>query len=167
MKHKVVIGVLAAIIILGGGYWYFSQNKAAAPETQEIIGDVPNDRDEQNEINTDATTNTTPSTDKIVVSAQLPGSDITVDNISLSKPGFVVVYELDSAGRLGKVVGTSNYLTAGNKQDLEVKATVVANRKYSAVLYVDNGDKKFDAATDAQAKDANEYTASSTFSVGQ
>ncbi len=152
MKQKYIIAVITLIVIAGGVYWYISQNKAVAPEMNtnseqtdnpdaNYVGDVPGDSPDNNP--------TIPTADTVAVSTQVAGNYVTVDNAFLEKPGFISIHEVDSKGKAGAVVGTSGLLGIGAKQDLEVKATLKAGSKYIAMLRVDDGDKKFDAAKDA------------------
>ncbi len=153
MKQKVIIAVVAIVVIFGGIYLYVSNNKAVAPETSTNVsentntdlppGDVPGDKPETNP--------TIPTSDTIAVSTQVPGDSVTIDNVYLSKPGFVDIHEATSNGQPGKSVGVSGLLGVGAKQDLEIKATLEAGKKYFAVIHVDNGDKKYTYPADAAA----------------
>ncbi len=168
MKQKYLIIAVAAIVILGGLYLYMRNHKAAAPEntnqtsstnsnTNEFTGDVPNDKPDNSGQPTSAT---------VAVSEQTPGSSITIDNAFLEKPGFIAIHEVDSKGQPGKIIGASGYLTVGPKQDLEINVPIVAGGKYIAMLHEDNGDKKFNAATDMPVK-SNNIPIMTMFSVSQ
>lgn len=158
MKQKVIIAIIAILIIVGAVIWYVSSNKAVAPETNTNTaqntdgtplapGDVPGDAPETNP--------TIPTSDTIAVSTQIPGSSVTIDNVFLSKPGFVSIHEVTSKGQPGAVIGNSGLLGTGAKQDLEITAPIKPGAKYIAMVRVDNGDKKFNAVQDdAVLKDA-------------
>ena len=169
MKQKYVIAIIALIVIAGGVYWYISQNKAVAPETNtgteqtdnpdaNFIGDVPGDSPDNNP--------TIPTADTVAVSTQVTGSSVTIDNAFLEKPGFISIHEVDSKGKAGAIIGTSGLLGIGAKQDLEVKATLKAGSKYIAMLRVDDGDKKFDTAKDVAVM-KNGIAVMTMFSVSQ
>lgn len=153
MKQKVIIAIVAIVVIAGAAYWYVSNNKAVAPETNSNVaqnsddqlppGDVPGDKPESNP--------TVPTSDTIAVSTQIPGDSVTIDNVYLSKPGFVDIHESTSNGQPGKSVGVSGLLGVGAKQDLEINAPIVAGKKYFAVVHYDNGDKKYSYPADAAA----------------
>jgi hypothetical protein len=153
MKQKVIIGVVAAIVVLAGLYLYMQNKNDAAnsnntnqnantPQEGDVVGDVPGDPEEDPQ---------TPTTDTIAVSTQIAGSSVTIDNVYLSKPGFIDIHEATSNGQPGKSVGVSGYLGVGAKQDLEISAPIVAGMKYFAVVHVDDGDKKYDYPSDAAA----------------
>lgn len=125
-----------------------TSKNATAPQMQEYVGDVPNDRPG------DGTTGgeiKLPTADKIIVTTQKAGKFITIDNISLTKPGYVVIHETGASGAIGPVIGATKWLSAGDKEDLTVSATTVSGKKYAAMLHYDDGDKKFDAAKDPMA----------------
>ncbi|HEX3099666.1 MAG TPA: hypothetical protein VHQ41_01695 [Patescibacteria group bacterium] len=150
MKQKVIIAVVAIVVILAAIYLYVSHNKAVAPVVDSNTaqstspdvapGDVPGDSPDTNP--------TVPTSDTIAVSTQIPGTSATIDNVFLSKPGFVTIQEVDAKGQPGKVVGVSGLLGTGPKQDLEIPATLVPGAKYIAIVRMDNGDKKFNAEQD-------------------
>lgn len=101
-----------------------------------VNGDVQNDTTTENP--------TIPTSDTIAVSTQVAGDSITIDNAFLEKAGFISIHEVDAKGNAGAVVGVTNLLGVGAKQDLEIKAPVKAGAKYIAMLRMDDGDKKFD-----------------------
>lgn len=169
MKQKLIITIIALVIIVGTIVWYTSSHKAVAPETapgtsqnsgsnDEVTGDVPGDSPENNP--------TIPTSATIAASTQVPGDSVTIDNAFLEKPGFISIHEVTSTGQAGVVIGSSNYLSVGPKQDLEVKAPIKAGAKYIAMLRTDNGDKKFNAATDEPVLN-NNIVLMTMFSVSQ
>lgn len=169
MKQKVIIIIVVAIVILGGIYLYMRNNKAGAPENintenlnsaeqeQDYVGDVPGDAPD---------TSNMPTTATVAVSTQVPGDSVTIDNVFLEKAGFVSIHEVTSKGMAGNIIGTSGLLTAGNKQDLEIRAALKAGAKYIAMLRLDNGDKKFNAEADEPVTN-NNIPIMTMFSVSQ
>lgn len=168
MKQKVILALIAIAVIFGGVYLYMSQNKVVAPEDvtnmnsnvngDEIIGELPGDPPDVDP--------TVPTSDTIAVSTQIAGDSVTVDNAFLEKVGFISIHEVDSKGKPGAVIGVSGLLTAGVKQDLEIKAMLKPGAKYMAVLRVDDGDKKFNVAKDL-AVQKNNIDLMTMFSVSQ
>lgn len=166
MKQKVILIVVAIIVIVGGIYWVMNRNKVVAPEnnintnqnTGEITGELPKDNPDNNP--------TVPTSDTIAVSTQVAGNSITVDNAFLEKAGFITIHSVDSKGKPGAIIGTSGLLSVGAKQDLEINAPVKSGEKYMAMLHIDDGDKKFDAAKDLVVK-KNGIELMTMFSVSQ
>lgn len=146
-QTKILVLILVATAVIAG-YFYVNHKNAVAPTKNTIGEEVPNDRRGDGTLGGQEVI---PSNDKIIVATQLAGNWVTVDNLSLSKPGFVVIHEATSNNQPGKIVGASNWVAAGTKQDLEVKATITSGKKYFAMLHYDDGDKKFDSAKDPMA----------------
>lgn len=170
MTQKVTIGIIVAIIVIGGVIWYAKSHKASAPmntngntvetnenSNDEFTGDVPGDT---------PNTSNTPSTATVAVSTQLPGNSVTIDNVFLEKAGFVVISEVNSKGQAGAIVGSSGYLGTGAKQDLEITANMKPGAKYIAQLREDNGDKKFSDSQDKIVTN-NNIGVMTMFSVSQ
>ena len=173
MKQKIIIAVIAVIIIGGGIYWFVfgpgstrfccapndntQEQTENTPQEGDVVGEVPGDPEEDP---------LTPTSDTIAVSTQIAGSSVTIDNVFLSKPGFIDIHESTSNGQPGKSVGVSGYLGVGAKQDLEINAPIVAGKKYFAVVHFDNGDKKYTYPADAAAMKDN-LPVQAMFSVAQ
>jgi hypothetical protein len=169
MKQKLIIAILAALLIGGGAYFYIQNNNASAPsetdsfqkngttEEEEFVGDVPGDPADNSQ---------TPTTDTIAVSTQVAGSSVTIDNVFLSKPGFISIHEVSAKGQPDTVIGNSGLLSVGAKQDLEVKADLEPGAKYIAMIRTDNGDKKFNAEQDTAVFN-NDLPVMVMFSVSQ
>lgn len=90
------------------------------------------------------------SKNAIYVAGQIPGSSVLVAMVRLEKPGFVVIHE-DLNGQPGKILGQSNLIEVGEKENLPVielsRATQDGETIY-AMLHFDNGDGNFDATKD-------------------
>ena len=152
MKQKVIIAIVV-VLIVGAGIYFYTQSKNSSdvanttntqsnePQEGDVVGnEVPGDPDEDPQ---------TPTTDTIAVSTQTPGDSVTIDNVFLSKAGFITIHETDAKGMAGTIVGTSGLLSVGAKQDLEVATVLKPGAKYIAMVRADNGDKKFNANQDA------------------
>lgn len=152
MKQKIIIALGIALVV-GLGIYVYTQNRNNAdttnnlnmqnnePQEGDVVGnEVPSDPDEDPQ---------TPTSDTIAVSTQTPGDSVTIDNVFLSKAGFITIHETDAKGMAGTIVGTSGLLSVGAKQDLQVAAVLKSGAKYIAMVRADNGDKKFNANQDA------------------
>lgn len=158
MKQKRLALLLGIIILAVLVYWFTQNHKASAPEN----GNAPAEGTENtipSSSNSNSNTSSSQVKDSVVMSEQTSGSSVTIDNFYLSKPGFIAIQ--DSSGT---VIGHSGLLQAGMGQDLEISAPVKTGRSYSAVIYVDDGNAKFNATED-QALTVNGSTLSSQFNV--
>ncbi len=100
----------------------------------------------------------------LTVSDQRAGSTVTIDTVSLQKPGFVVI-RADTSGRPGKILASSNLVSPGTKEDLVIGFRPTAGTSYYAVLYSDDGDKKFNETKDEAINTAQAIPVMAQFSV--
>lgn len=158
MNKKLILPTIVIILALGFIIFYVKK-PAMAPttEVQPVTNTSPlaNQSADQTE---------KPAEGAISISPQKAGSSIVVDEITLSKPGFVVIHE-DNAGSPGKIIGQTFLLTAGTKQDIVVKVSVQAGKTYYAMLHSDNGDTKFNATDDVPLKDSKGMPIMTMFTV--
>ncbi len=87
-------------------------------------------------------------TGSVSVGSQKAGATVLVSAVTLEKTGWVAVRE-DDNGSLGWILGAQR-LPAGSHKDIAVQLlrSTAAGKKYSAVLYSDNGDGAFAKASD-------------------
>ncbi len=92
----------------------------------------------------------------IYVAEQSPSRTVSVAVARLEKTGFVVMHE-DNAGKLGKILGASGVLPAGETKNITPitlsRATTDGETLY-AMLHLDDGDGTFDVAKDKPAQDS-------------
>lgn len=92
----------------------------------------------------------------IYVAEQSPSRTVSVAVARLEKPGFVVIHE-DSAGKPGKILGTSSVLPTGEIKNLTpigLSRTTKDGETLYAMLHLDDGDNIFDPAKDKPALDS-------------
>jgi hypothetical protein len=99
--------------------------------------------------------------DSITLGAAADGK-VTVASVTLSKPGFVGIYE-SMGGDPGPMVGKSNLLSAGTAQNVSVSFSGTTGKTYFAMLRADNGDGKLDEMTDNPINDASNNTVMQKF----
>ncbi len=134
---------LVAVIILGGAFFIMMQGKG-----QPVV-EVPNTTD-------------TPSAamraedNMVVVTEQKPGNTVTVSQVHLAAPGFVVIHE-DTNDVPGAILGSSAALSAGDSAQIKItlSRTVKDSEKLHAMLHNDiDGNGKFDASIDMPVQSA-------------
>ncbi len=141
-KHSVVLPLfLAAALLAGLALWAYDR----------AHGMTPFSRDEAR-------------SNAIQMRDQSVGKNVTVAEASLAAGGFVVIQD-DEEGP-GQILGASGYLKAGEAKGLRIalKNALAPGYDY-AVLYRDNGDKKFDPAKDSPVKDAQGSVIAARFLV--
>lgn len=90
----------------------------------------------------------------IEVKDQKTGDEAMIDAVSIERKGYVVVHE-DDNGKVGKTVGHSDILNAGETKSVGVKMKIHAGLSHWAMLHADNGDGIFDEKQDLPLKDEN------------
>jgi hypothetical protein len=132
--QKGIIALVIVIVVGGGVYWFMNMEKpmdqAAAPtDTSNAM------RIEEN---------------MIIVNEQKPGNSVTIAQVHLAAPGFVVIHE-DKDGAAGEILGSSTLLPSGDSGQIVVSLSKSLSdaTKLHAMLHNDtNGDGKFDSSVD-------------------
>lgn len=146
-KKIALFALIALIFALLLFLWLRPDNTAVAPTEQDGTEQNQNNSQDPNE-NVETATNTLPPTkNSLLVSTQIAGEYVTIDNIYLEEPAFVVVHRANG-NNPGEIIGNSGLIGVGSGQDIEISANIEAGKNYYAMLHKDNGDKKFNASTD-------------------
>jgi quinol-cytochrome oxidoreductase complex cytochrome b subunit len=133
-----VVTVIVIIVLIVIGVMVFGNKGSQTPAENTNPGD---------------TSGTAQGTNNIIMSDQYPGNVVYVSSVSLQTPGWVVIHK-DNAGQPGAVIG-SVFVPAGvSPAKVTLTQPVIDGGVYYAMIHSDNGDSKFDAATDLPLKDA-------------
>lgn len=141
MNTKIFIAI-AIIIVLGLGYAYIGKNKG---EDDDSMG--------QQVLDNGASTMMV-GENALYAGDQKPGKTMKIPLVHLEKSGFVVIHEISEA-KPGKILGSSALLPAieSTKVPVALSAQLVEGKRYMAMLHADDGDGKFNAATDSPIRD--------------
>lgn len=157
-------------MILGGILYFTSNDKEPVPATQ--TGNIENNSNgtvgNQNNTGTETSRPTPTPTNSVALYPAENGNFARVRTTTLTRPGYVVVYQVNSNSDV-KVVGNSALLAAGTHSDLNIQlqSPVVSNQTIVAVLHVDNGDGEFmDDSSDSYLGNANAAVVSDVEVVG-
>jgi hypothetical protein len=168
MKPKVLAGVIAAIIIIGAGviYWTSSQSNDVSLEG-DTIGTQPGTTtaDNPSTVNDQQQAPTQPTRNSVVTTTQTAGSNIIIDEVSFTTPGYVVIHE-NINGKPGKIIAQSG-LISGTRHDLVIRLTTKAGMSYIAMLHTDDGDGKFNATKDQPTLGANNQPVTIQFNISK
>lgn len=93
------------------------------------------------------------SADIDVTSPQRAGQSVIINSVSVSKPTWVVVYD-NNAGKPGNVLGAQLFFASTNGIVTLLRPTM-AGKTYFIGRAVDNGDRKFQKASDTPLADEN------------
>lgn len=129
--------VFGAIIIIAGAIFLFNSGK---------VDEFDRTEDESGLIVSD---------NAIYISEQTSGDSVSVQIVRLKNPGFVAVYE-DFESKPGKILGVSGLIEAGEKENLPpiiLSRPTKGGETIYAILYLDDGDGRFDMVNDEQVID--------------
>ncbi len=118
--NKTIWAIVIVIIIIIIGVLFYTSNN-----------------DDANE-NPDTTSGLRAEDNMVLVTDQKPGTSVTVSQVLLVSPGFVVIHE-DTNGTSGAVLGASSSLAAGESSQVVVNLsrTTVDGEKLHAMLHTD------------------------------
>lgn len=135
-----VVTVVVIVVLIIVGIWVFGGKSSSTTENLPVAS-------EDN-------SNAPGALNRIVMSDQYPGNVVYLNSVQFANPGWVVV-QANNAGTPGKVIGQAYFDAGINPGKITLSESLVDGSTYYAVMYSDNGDKKFDAKTDKPLKDAN------------
>ncbi len=136
-----VVTVVVIIVLIIIGIWVFGGKSASLPSDQNTIGN-------------DDTSNTPGALNRVVMGDQYPGNVVYLNSAQFENPGWVVV-QANNAGTPGKILGQTYFVAGISPGKVNLSESMIDGGTYYAVMYSDNGDKKFDIKTDMPLKDAN------------
>ena len=115
--------------------------------------------------NTPAAQNT--QTGRIIVSTQVAGNMVVVDHAELVADGWIAVHE-ENNDSIGNVLGAARK-DEGTHTNIEVPLlrSTISNTRYWVVLYIDDGDRLFNLATDAPELQGNGEVVLTSFTTTQ
>jgi flagellar basal body-associated protein FliL len=156
MNNKTILIVVAAVVVLGAIFFFAFGNNAddvalnvpgtvtnTASTSQEVAAynaqQAAQNQDDQNPDTQTAATN------RVVLAETLTGNFATVAQANLTKPGYVVIYRVNSNGD-SSVLGHSDLLTAGAHTNISIQldTPVAVRQAVVSVLHEDDGDSKFE-----------------------
>jgi len=153
---KGLIIVLLVIAVAGGAYYAYT-NKAEAPEEGAVTETT----------NTDTVSDMRVEENAVVTPEQRPGTAVTVAQVYLAAPGYVVIHE-DNNGEAGAILGASALLQAGENNNVSVtlSRTSKDGEKLWAMLHSEkDGDTTFNAQTDTPVESRSGEPLSGWFEI--
>ena len=145
--------VLVAIII--AGIWIFGGKSKPASNTVTDTGTlVDNNTTASSTLSEEGGGGITGTGAGILIDDQNPGRLVTVSQVSLMNPAWVVIKE-DLNGKPGTVIGARIFDKGKNSGIVELLRAMVIGKSYFAVVYNEDGDGKFDPKKDLVLKGTN------------
>lgn len=149
MNNKGIIIGIVLLLILGGVIYFATSN-----EDDGIKGNSAQDTETQDKTNAgtslegsdnDSNIGSTNSINSVFLYPVETGKKVTVKSATFTKPGYIVVYSVNSNSET-KVIGNSELILPGTINDLDISLDVIVALKQTvvAVLHEDDGDGKFE-----------------------
>jgi hypothetical protein len=158
--YQIIIGILV-IIILGGGWITMVKKDSSADDTSETATTTEQSTGTNEMSNVPSSTGSTmvQTGESVSVADQAAGSSIVVATLSLEQASWVAVRDAN-----GHILG-AGWFPAGDHQAVSVPLlrSTVAGDHYQAMLYADDGDKKFDFHVDSMITNSDGSVAGTTF----
>jgi hypothetical protein len=149
-RHVLLVGV---VCFIAGGVvgWIIAPHHDPSSDIGVII------TNDEGEMNT-ATTTTQGSIDRSIsvyesnddslrVAEQTAGNEVYVAAVALSHPGWVAVRE-EHNGEGGAILGAQWFPEGEHEGTVELLRGTTVGQRYHAYLFLDDGDKQFDAKKD-------------------
>ena len=172
-----IAGVIALVIIIAGGWLISRERSGLTSDTASSTDTTLTGRDSTDTTNTGsgpamtgpkpvATSDTSVPTptmvaggETVTVNDQPAGMVVKVENVKIMKPSWVAIM-----GTNGWVIGAGWLYASADNAEIELVKPTVAGEIYQAVIYVDDGDKKFSLhAGDSLVTSSEGAPVSSTF----
>ena len=134
-----VVTAIVIVVLIIIGIWVFGGKSTSTTEIPVVTND---------------NSAVAGSINRIVMSDQYPGNVVYLNSAQFAAPGWVVV-QADNAGTPGKILGQTYFDAGINPGKITLSSPMIDGGTYYAVMYSDNGDKKFNTANDKTLIDAN------------
>ncbi len=140
----VIIGAAVLVLVLGGA-WLAMRGGSAEPAVQTNTKATTTPAT----TTVDATTNVPKGTvtatsdgETVAVSNQAAGKTVALTNMSLTRASWVAVRDDQS------IMGAAWFPSSATSGEVKLQRATVKGKTYNVVIYVDDGDKKFDFKKD-------------------
>lgn len=142
MKNVLIIGAVVILILLG--VYFFMQSDDMMNDDAMNDDIASQDDDALTDTNDDMNNDSNEVSSSVVLAENETGNFANIASVTLSDPGFVAIYKVNSNGDTS-LLGNTDLLSAGTHSDISVQlGTVVAKEEtIVAVLHADDGDGEF------------------------
>lgn len=141
-----IIGA-AVLVLIAGGTWLAMRDNAApadGEQTEEMATTTPETPTTAAETPTmpKGTVTATSDGETVAVADQAAGTSVKIEGMELTRASWVAIRDDKS------ILGASWFPSSATSGSVKLQRATVSGKQYSVVMYVDDGDKKFDFKTD-------------------
>ena len=137
----VLIGAAVLILLVGGG-WLAFRGENPEPTTNTNATTTPSTSTVSGNNMPDGTVQSESDGESVTVTDQAAGTSVAIESMGLTRASWIAVR--DDKSILGAAWFPSNATTGAVK----LRRATMAGEEYRVVIYVDDGDKKFDFKKD-------------------
>jgi hypothetical protein len=137
-----VVTAVVIVVIIIIGIWVFGNKGSSTPASMNAP------------VATTDTMSATGAINRIVMSDQYPGDVVYLNSAQFANPGWVVI-DADNNGTPGAILGETYFASGINPGKISLSQPMVDGGTYYAIMYNDDGNQKFNTATDKPLTDAN------------
>ena len=144
----IIIGTVAVVLILGG--WWLFMGKA--DDSQGAVATTTGTGTPTTGTTVTPTvpvTTTTASGETVSVQNQAAGASVAISGMNLTRESWVAVRDAKS------ILGAGRFAAGATSGTVKLLRSTVKGETYQVVVYVDDGDKKFDFKVDALVSGVN------------
>ena len=148
MTQWIIIGA-AVIVLVVGGAWLVMRGRAAEPAMDSSVNATSTAPTSTSQMVVDATTNIPKGTmtavsdgEAVAVSNQAAGMSVALSSMSLTHATWIAVRDDMS------ILGAAWFPSSATQGTVELQRATESGKSYRVVMYVDDGDKKFDMHKD-------------------
>ncbi len=141
----VIIGAAVVVLIIGGAWLAMRGGTPGATDTDMTATTSPATTTATIDMDANVPKGTvTASSDgeTVVVSSQKAGSSVAIQAMSLTRASWIAVRDDQS------ILGAAWFPSSATSGSIDLQRATVAGKSYRVVIYVDDGDKKFDLHAD-------------------
>ncbi len=144
MTQWVIIGAAVLVLIVGGAWLAMRGGEGAPVEEANVVATTtPSTTTVDTSKNVPKGTVTATSDGESVAAAdQAAGTSVTLSSLSLTRASWIAVRDDMS------ILGAAWFPSSATSGSVKVQRATQAGKTYSVVIYVDDGDKKFDYKKD-------------------
>ncbi|MEN9413564.1 MAG: hypothetical protein RLZZ342_651 [Candidatus Parcubacteria bacterium] len=151
-------GIILAILILAG--WGISKQRPASHVVGDDAGPTEEEMLKQEESAPVPTIKNSEIAggETVSVEDQAPGTSVAISQVTLKRPSWVAIKDTNDW-----VLGAAWFNGSGENLSVPLLRATTMGDVYQAVIYMDNGDKKFDRHVDTLLVSAEGAPVSATF----
>lgn len=145
MTQWVIIGAAVVVLVIGGAWLAMRGSQDDMDDTEVTLSTTTAPTTTTVESTTNIPKGTVTATsdgESVVVSSQKAGETVAIQAMSLTRASWIAVRDDMS------ILGAAWFPSSATSGSVDLQRATVAGKSYRVVIYVDDGDKKFDLHAD-------------------